>query len=84
MAKAIYREPAYRAALAYWTTWMATKAWTCRRCGHPIPPGRRDMWDLGHPDHDDALEPEHRTCNRAAGARVTNAHRKGRPTRDWW
>ncbi len=69
MAKAIYREPDYRTALAYWVTWMATKPWTCRRCGRPIPPGHRHLWDLGHPK---PYEPEHRGENRAGGARTKN------------
>ena len=61
----------------------------CWRCGDRIQPGR--PWDLGHDDHDRTqyAGPEHRGCNRKAGARngaaVTNALRRtGRHTsREW-
>lgn len=79
MSKALYREPDYIAALAYWTDWMKTKSWTCRRCNKPIPPGNRKAWDLGHPK---PYEPEHRDENRAAGARTRN--RRTRSSEDWW
>lgn len=62
-----YSEPAYRAAMSYWTRHMRHHPWTCRRCAQPIPPGHRASWDLGHPQ---PYEPEHRHCNRAAGGRA--------------
>lgn len=55
----------------------AGDAW-CARCGGWIAPG--SLWDLGHDDHDRGLYngPEHRRCNRAAGARKLNAMRRRR------
>lgn len=55
----------------------------CWRCGHPARPG--DPWEAGHlRDGDPAspLLPEHRSCNRAAGARLTNT-RKTRTPLTW-
>jgi hypothetical protein len=42
----------------------------CARCGGLIEPG--SAWDLGHVDGDKSryAGPEHRWCNRAAGARL--------------
>ena len=41
----------------------------CPRCKSPIGPDQH--WDLGHDDHDPAIErPEHRECNRAAPNRL--------------
>jgi hypothetical protein len=50
----------------------------CRRCHKPIMPGQ--AWDLGHLDGTGKQVyggPEHRACNRAGGARQTNARRAG-------
>jgi len=48
----------------------------CARCGQPITLDQ--AWDLGHNDERTAWTgPEHATCNRRAGAAVTNAARKG-------
>ncbi len=81
MTKALYRDPAYRQALTYWTTYMATHPWTCRRCHHPIPAAQRNAWDLGHPA---PFEPEHTFCNRSAGGRHGRQQQLGiRRSRTW-
>lgn len=50
---------------------------SCSRCGRPIAPGA--LWDLDHlPDRSGYAGPAHRSCNRAAGARVANARRRAR------
>lgn len=45
---------------------------SCWRCGRRIHPAA--PWDLGHDDHDRTRYrgPEHRRCNRSAGARKGN------------
>ena len=55
----------------------------CWRCGGWIDPTLRDkygreMWDLGHDDHDRSVYrgPEHRRCNRRAGALKSNQRRR--------
>lgn len=81
MTKPLYTDPTYRQAMAYWQTWMATNPWTCRRCHKTIPAGNRSAWDLGHGN---GLEPEHRTCNRHAGAVLGAARsRAPRHSRNW-
>ncbi len=67
----------------------------CAKCGGLVAHG--DDWDLGHANGNDAVlggdgtdsAPEHRTCNRSAGATLGNLLRQGKlPTvqssRDWW
>jgi len=48
----------------------------CARCGELIEAG--SPWDLGHADGESRGGPEHRRCNRAAGARnsLKARHRK--------
>lgn len=52
---------------------------TCWRCGGALVQGM--AWDLGHDDQDRSLYrgPEHRKCNRSAGARMGNAMRGVQP-----
>lgn len=80
MADALYRDPAYREAMRKWAAHMAHTGWTCRRCGLAIPAGDRAAWDLGHPA---PFEPEHRTCNRSAGASDGNRARGMPSSRNW-
>ena len=64
---------AWRRRRAQWQQLVDRGDAVCWRCGHPILPGQ--PWDLGHltdraaggQDRDTA--PEHRGCNRSAGAR---------------
>jgi hypothetical protein len=52
----------------------------CARCGYLIAPG--EPWDLGHKDGTSKHEyagPEHRTCNRAAGAAAREVARMADP-----
>jgi len=51
-----------------WAAVIARGGVTCWRCRLPILPGM--AWDLGHDDLDRRIYrgPEHRYCNRAAGA----------------
>lgn len=63
-----------------WQPIVATGQLHCWRCNQPIHPGQ--PWDLGHlidviaGGTDTNTQPEHRTCNRAAGADITNARRR--------
>lgn len=56
-----------------WAARIRTGDVTCPRCGLPILPGMK--WDLGHridAQHGGTMTdatPEHRHCNRSAGAR---------------
>jgi hypothetical protein len=64
-----------------WAPRVEAGACTCPKCGQVIKPG--EQWDLGH-QHDLVLGglpggpmvPEHRACNRSAGARIGNATRR--------
>lgn len=58
----------------------------CSRCLEPIDPS--DEWDAGHVEDlvdggraDGVVLPEHRACNRRAGARLGNQRRGGRRRR---
>lgn len=53
----------------------------CARCSLPI--GPREPWDLGHTeDRTSWTGPEHRACNRSAGAQ--KRHAQQRRTRLTW
>ena len=80
MAKSLYTDPAYRAALAWWEDYMASHSITCRRCGKPIPAGDRKAWDLGHPA---PFRPEHWWCNRSAGGREGRRRQLQPASREW-
>lgn len=85
------RGRADQAARATLAPLVAAGSAVCWRCGEPI--AATDKWDAGHLDDlalggrpDGEVAPEHRgRCNRAAGARLGNAIRRGRRVRlaDW-
>lgn len=57
-----------------WADLVAAGGVQCARCGDPI--GPRQQWDLGHVDGSGKREyqgPEHRACNRSAGAAAREA-----------
>lgn len=60
----------------WWAPRVAAGRIRCWRCGHRIIPGT--PWDLGHDDDDRRRYrgPEHRACNRRAGARKGNRLRR--------
>jgi hypothetical protein len=68
----------HQAERARWAPAVAHGVIPCTRCGHLIAPGA--YWDLGHDDNDRSrwTGPEHRRCNRAAGARKGNRLRSTR------
>lgn len=75
---------------ARWQRVIDTTGANCARCGGLIAPGQ--PWDLGHTDDRTGWTgPEHAHCNRADGARKTNAIRRRasadakapRPSREW-
>jgi len=65
-----------------WVPYVARGEVDCARCGQTIWPG--EAWDLGHVDGDKSryAGPEHRSCNRVAGAKqgaaLTNAKKRKR------
>lgn len=73
--------------------WALRLPLPCPRCGRPVHAQPADGWDLGHqtPRALDSsrtwdpanLRPEHASCNRAAGARMTNRARRGGVTPGW-
>lgn len=78
----------HKAERARWAPQVDAGRVDCARCHEPIEPGR--PWDLGHTDDRTGWTgPEHRSCNRVAGARnaatVTNAIRKPgvHTSREW-
>jgi len=78
----------HKAERARWAPKVDRGIVDCARCGELIEPGR--PWDLGHNDDRTAWTgPEHRSCNRVAGAKnaamVTNAMRKAgvHTSREW-
>lgn len=66
----------------------ANPATLCARCGQPARPG--DPWQAGHRNDGHIAtsladyQPEHRSCNTSAGARIGNQRRAGNdPTLNW-
>lgn len=66
----------HRRARQVWATSVSRGETPCRRCGRAILPGQK--WDLGHTEDGSPSQPEHASCNRAAGAAVTNELRRAR------
>lgn len=70
-----------------WASHVATGTVHCARCDRPIKRGA--PWDLGHKDGTGKREysgPEHRSCNRRAGAVLRNAQASDpapRPLTEW-
>lgn len=66
---------AHQRLRAQWAPKVATGTVRCARCHKLIRPD--DLWDLGHHDRDRSQYqgPEHRSCNRSAGARKGNRRR---------
>lgn len=69
---------AHQGARESWRPRVEAGTVVCWRCDELIQPGQ--LWDLGHDDDDRGQYqgPEHRSCNRGAGARKTNAIRRRR------
>jgi hypothetical protein len=63
---------------ARWAPLVARGEVVCARCGRAIALGT--PWDMGHSDFDRSVYsgPEHRRCNRSAGARKATALRRRR------
>ena len=50
----------------------------CRRCGLTLADKPGDTWDAGHPDPGDTgIAPEHSSCNRSAGSKLSHQRRRG-------
>lgn len=70
---------------AAWKSAVAAGEVDCVRCGQRI--GRGQPWDLGHVDGSDKRVysgPEHRTCNRRAGASAMAVRDPTPRVRQWW
>ena len=68
----------HRKVRAHWRPVVDSGRAACVKCGQQIRPGT--AWDLDHTDDRTGwLGPAHASCNRADGARKTNAKRKQRP-----
>lgn len=67
---------AHRRVRAAWRPVVAAGGVSCARCGALIRPS--EAWDLGHVDGDKSryAGPEHRACNRSAGATFGNVRRR--------
>lgn len=68
---------------ASWRQAVAAGEVACARCGRLIVPGA--PWDLGHVDGDRSRYwgPEHRRCNRSAGAAMGNRRRRRVTSLEW-
>lgn len=75
----------HRQTRAEWTEVVDAGGVLCARCGKPIDPGNPRGWDLGHDDQrpGEYSGPEHVACNRAAGARSSNAMQAARRMTVW-